>query len=474
MTHNNNAENKANKMKWWQLSLLGIACTVGTGFFLGSHLAIEVGGPAVIAAYGAAAIATYLVFDRLAQMTAQQPMEGSFRSYAKQAFGRWAGFSSGWVYWSSEMLIIGSQLSALSLFSRFWFPQIPMWCFAAGYGLLGLFIVILGTKGFERLENMFAVMKIAAISMFILLAILALAGVFKTHAHGAAMPTNWLPAGITGIWAALIFVFYAYGGLEVIGLMAVRLENTEEAPKAGKIMLIVLASVYMLSIGFVLMLEPWQSYKANESPFVVALTDYKLAFVPHLFNAVLIIAGFSTMTASLFAVTTIIVTLAKDADAPPLFAKGSNENGRKPLSAVCLTAIGVSGSVLFALLMPENVYEYMTTAAGLMLLYNWLFILVTSGRLLPRSVWNRTKQYTGMCLIGAAISGTLFHRISRPGFFISLGFIAVIGFVTWFMRRRWNHPLSEQNPIRFESKIQTESNKRHSGNDRNRGKQPVR
>ncbi len=78
------------------------------------------------------------------------------------------------------------------------------------------------------------------------------------------------------------------------------------------------------------MLEPWRSYAAEKSPFVVVLVDYKLPFVPHLFNAVLIIAGFSTMTASLFAVTTMIVTLASDGDAPPFFSKGKKKEGKTP------------------------------------------------------------------------------------------------------------------------------------------------
>ncbi|NHN32868.1 amino acid permease [Paenibacillus agricola] len=425
------------KLAWWQLSLLGVACTIGTGFFLGSHLAIEIGGPAVVFAYAIAAFGAYLVFDKLAQMTADHPMDGSFRSYAKKAYGRWAGFSSGWVYWSSELLIMGSQLTALSLFSRFWFPQIPMWCFAAGYGILGLLVIIIGTKGFERMENIFAVTKIAAIFMFIVIALLILFNVITTTDHGPAVPQDWLPTGVTGLWAALIFAFYGYGGLEVMGLMAIRLKKPSDAPKAGKIMLLLLAIVYVSSIGLVLLLEPWTSYVAKESPFVVSLADYKLPFVPHFFNAALIIAGFSTMTASLFAVTTMLVTLANDCDAPSIFAANKNNEKKKPLSAFGLTALGLGASVLFALLMPESVYEYVTTAASLMLLYNWLFILMTSGRLLKLTIWGKIKKYLGIGLVALAVAGTLFHSVSRPGFYISLGFIAVIALLTLIMSRVW-------------------------------------
>nr|WP_313958154.1 hypothetical protein [Paenibacillus sp. Y412MC10] len=43
-----------------------------------------------------------------------------------------------------------------------------------------------------------------------------------------------------------------------------------------------------------------------------------------------------------------------------------------------------------------------------------------------------------MVLIGLTLIGTLFHKISRPGFYISLGFIVVIGCVTMIMRHFWN------------------------------------
>ncbi|HEY0827471.1 MAG TPA: GerAB/ArcD/ProY family transporter, partial [Bacilli bacterium] len=126
------------KLRWWQLSLLGVACTIGTGFFLGSGIALKIGGPSAIISFILAAFGTYFVFDVLSRMTVDDPQKGSFRSYAKKAFGRWAGFSSGWVYWCSELLISGSQMTALAIFSRFWFPDIPMWVFSTGYALAGL------------------------------------------------------------------------------------------------------------------------------------------------------------------------------------------------------------------------------------------------------------------------------------------------------------------------------------------------
>lgn len=84
MEHTKHRKRTENTLTWWQLALLGVASTIGTGYFLGSSLGIRLGGPAVLISFVLAAIATFIVFDVLARMTAEDPREGSFRSYAKK------------------------------------------------------------------------------------------------------------------------------------------------------------------------------------------------------------------------------------------------------------------------------------------------------------------------------------------------------------------------------------------------------
>lgn len=423
------------KLKWWQLSLLGIAGTIGTGYFLGSGLAISMGGPAVLLAYILAAGGTYVVFDALARMTAEHPEQGSFRSYAKKAFGSWAGFGSGWVYWFSELLIMGSQLTALSIFSRFWFPAVPMWVFAAGFAAVSLLIVFFGNKGFDRVENILAVIKVAAILMFLVIAAALLAGWIGGGKFTPKVPLGvkaLFPSGGIGLWSAFIFAFYAYGGIEVLGIMSYRLKKPEEAPKAGKVMLLGLAGVYVLSIGLAVIMVPLSAFNPKESPFVLALRSDHLAFVPHLFNGVLIIAGFSTMTASLYAITSMMITLAQEGDAPKLFSKKWKD--KYPFYALCLIAAGLIGAIMMSLWLPGKVYEYITTAAGLMILYNWSFILLSAGRLLKPRLLSGVKRWTGLVLIAAAVAGTLFHALSRPGFYISLLIVSLIALSDWIVQ----------------------------------------
>jgi aromatic amino acid permease len=426
-------------LAWWQLSLIGIGCIIGTGYFLGSAIAIKHTGPSVLLSYVLAALGTYFVYDVLARMSADDPQKGSFCAYSKKAFGRWAGFSCGWVYWVSEMLISGSQLTALSLFARFWFPSVPLWVFASGFAILGLLVVIAGTKGFEKAENIFAVIKVAAILMFIILGGLVLYGLFGGDSADPNVPYSMsalFPKGFSGWWSSLIYAFYAFGGIEIMGLMAIQLKEKKNAQKSGTVMLILLAVIYLTSITLALLLVPWNSFNEKESPFVLALHDFDLPFFPHVFNGALIIAGFSTMTASLFAVTNILVTLSETKDAPQLFSKKFTKR-KIPFPALGLTTAGMTVSIILALLIPGKVYEYLTTAAGLMLLYNWCFILFSSRRLLKLNGWENIKQYAGLLLIAAAISGTVMQQTSRTGFFFSLGFISIIALVLLKMKKVW-------------------------------------
>ncbi|MBB6444565.1 amino acid permease [Bacillus benzoevorans] len=426
-------------LAWWQLSLIGVGCTIGTGFFLGSAIGIKITGPSIVLSFVLAAIGTYIVYNLLAQMTAEDPQDGSFCYYASKAYGRWAGFSCGWNYWSSNILIMGSQLTALSILSKFWFPNIPLWLFASGYAIMSIIVVITGSKGFDKVENLLAIIKTAAIVMFIIIAFAAVFGWLHGDIQHAGIPdgaNSWFAEKWKGFWSSLIYAFYAYGGIEVIGLMAMRLKKKEDAPKAGIIMLIVLVVIYVSSLGFAVFMASHGTFSAKESPFVTALAPYQFTFFPHVFNAAIILAGFSTMTASLFGVTTLLVTLADSGDAPKLFAKKLKKFKDLPLTSLILAVIGLMASIVTALLLPGKIYEYITTAAGILILFNWTFIVISALKILTINIGGKLLAFSGIILILAAVSGTLMEESIRMGFFVSLLFTALIGLAAIIMQKK--------------------------------------
>lgn len=429
------------RLSWWQLSLLGIGCTLGTGFFLGTSMAIHKSGPAVVIPFLLAAIATYIVYDALVKMSVDNPDKGSFRTYAKQAFGNWAGFSNGWIYLISEMLIMGSQLTALGIFTKLWFPTLPLWVAASIYAALGLAVILTGMKGFEKFQNIFGALKAAAVVMFIIVAVVLIIKGFNSESTTLeALHANYeefFSQGVKGLWLGLLYAFYAFGGIEVMGLMVIDLKNPKEAPKAGKVMLIAITIIFLMAIMLALALVSWKDFNIEESPFITALNGYHIPFFADIFNGVLIIAGFSTMVASLYAVITILITLAEDHDAPASLAKKGKM--KIPFPAFIFLASGLIVTIVVGFLMPEKIFEYLVTAAGLMLIYNWLFILVTYRKLMELSKWEHVKNGIGMLLIVVTVSGTLGEKTSRLGFFVSLLFIIIIGIATWIVMKRQKH-----------------------------------
>ncbi|MNW15519.1 hypothetical protein D3C71_2140510 [compost metagenome] len=83
-----------------------------------------------------------------------------------------------------------------------------------------------------------------------------------------------------------------------------------------------------------------------------------------------------------------------------------------------------------------------------------------------------------MALITLAVLGTLFHSISRPGFFISLGFTGVIAAITFLMKRVWKKqdggPSTKEKPERLHAEEDAEADKGQTGNHRHRHKEPAR
>ncbi|WP_230459112.1 amino acid permease [Terrilactibacillus tamarindi] len=431
-------QNEKNKLEWWQLSLIGVGCTIGTGYFLGSSIGIITTGPSIVFSFIMAAVGTYIVYRFLAKMTADDPLEGSFCSYAKKAFGQWAGFSCGWIYWSSNILIMGSQLTALSILSKFWFHQIPLWVFSTGYGVTAIIVVLLGTKGFGKIENILAIIKTAAIVMFILLAFSALLNWIPGDSSDAHVPHSMrelFPHQFIGFWSSLIYAFYAFGGIEVIGLMAMQLKKKEDAPKSGSIMLLVLTIIYVLSLGLAVCMLQYQRFSEDESPFVKAMENTHLSFFPHVFNGAIIIAGFSTMTAALFGVTNLLVTLAKDGDAPSFFALKVKKINNLPLPSLGIATLGMLISIITALLLPDKTYEYITTAAGILLLFNWLFIIISAIRILKLNVLDKWMASIGILFLIGAISGTMMEKMIRPGFFVSIISVAVIVIISLILTK---------------------------------------
>src|SRR5580692_1063589 len=110
-----------------QLSMIAIGGAIGTGPFLGSGSAIRLAGPAVVLSYAIGALIALLLMGCLAEMTVAHPTSGSFGAWAEFYISPLAGFLVRYAYWSSIMLAVGTEVTAIAVYMRYWYPHVPGW-----------------------------------------------------------------------------------------------------------------------------------------------------------------------------------------------------------------------------------------------------------------------------------------------------------------------------------------------------------
>ena len=153
-----------------RLTMIAIGGAIGTGLFLGSAFAIGLAGPAVLLSYGIGALIALLLMGCLAEMTVAHTTSGSFGAYAEYYVGPLAGFLVRYAYWTCIVLAVGTEVTAIALYMRLWFPQVAGWVWIVGVSGLLILVNARSVTVFGAVEYWFSAIKIAAILAFIVLA----------------------------------------------------------------------------------------------------------------------------------------------------------------------------------------------------------------------------------------------------------------------------------------------------------------
>ncbi len=81
------------------MTMISIGGAIGAGLFVGSGAGIRQAGPGILLSYALTSLIVVLIMRMLAELAVARPDTGAFAVYARLAFGRWAGFAGGWMYW---------------------------------------------------------------------------------------------------------------------------------------------------------------------------------------------------------------------------------------------------------------------------------------------------------------------------------------------------------------------------------------
>ncbi|WP_254259640.1 amino acid permease [Leucobacter chinensis] len=365
---------------------MALGSAIGTGLFMGSAGAIQSAGPAVLIAYIVGGAAVFMVMRALGEMAVRHPVSGSFAQYASRYVGPFAGFVAGWTYTFEMFVVALADVTAFGLYMGFWFPDVERWIWVLAIVFFIAALNLISVKVFGELEFWFSLIKITAIVLMIVggIAIMIFglgnqgenaAGIQNLVSHGGFMPN-----GLWGLLASFTIVMFAFGGIEVIGITAGEAQEPRKViPKAINSVPMRILLFYVLTLGVIMSLQPWNTITGEKSPFVSIFESLGISGAAHVLNVVVITAAVSAINADIFGAGRMLHGLAEQGQAPKAFMK-LTRNGVPWLTVVTMVSALLVGVVLNALF-PDQIFFLIAALATFATVLVWLMILISHVRM---------------------------------------------------------------------------------------------
>ncbi|OFT90666.1 MULTISPECIES: amino acid permease [Corynebacterium] len=374
-------------LKTRHLTMMGLGSAIGAGLFLGSGVGVRAAGPAILLSYVVAGVLVIFVMRMLGELAAARPASGTFATYGRQAFGHWAGFSLGWLYWFMLIMVMGAEITGAGAIMGSWFG-VPGWIPALVAVVIFTIVNLAAVRGFGEFEYWFAFIKVAVIVIFILIGFALLFGLFPDYdSPGLSNFSDFAPNGIAGIAAGLLAVAFAFGGIEIVTIAAAESEKPSESIASAVRAVILRISIFYLGAVFLIAaLLPFKTLgaaeSAAESPFTRVL---ELAGIPGAVKGmeiVIVLALLSAFNAQIYATSRLVFSFSKTGYAPKFFAQVNSS--RVPIRAVISSLLFAFISVALQVWGPANLIGILFNAVGGSLLVIWLMIALSQIKLRPQ------------------------------------------------------------------------------------------
>ena len=374
------------ELKARHLTMIAIGGSIGTGLFVASGATVSQAGPGgALLSYALIGLMVYFLMTSLGELAAFMPVSGSFSTYGAKYVEEGFGFALGWNYWYNWAVTIAVDLVASQLVMSYWFPDTPGWIWSALF--LGLMFLLnyISVKGFGEAEYWFALIKVVAIALFLIVGVVFLGTGTPVAGHTTGMHLITENGGMFphGLLPALVLVqgvIFAFAGIELIGTAAGECKDPAKMmPKAINSVIWRIGLFYVGSVVLLVLLLPWNAYQAGQSPFVTFFSKLGVPYIGTIMNIVVLTAALSSLNSGLYSTGRILRSLAMGGSAPKLMAKMSSQ--QVPYAGILVTCgIYVIGVVL-NYLVPSQVFEIVLNIASLGIIASWAFIIVCQMRL---------------------------------------------------------------------------------------------
>ncbi|CCK72301.1 branched-chain amino acid permease BAP2 KNAG_0J02200 [Huiozyma naganishii CBS 8797] len=384
-------------MKTRHVIMMTLGTGIGTGLLVANAKGLHFGGPAaLVIGYGLVSMVTYIMIQAAGEMAVAYPtLPGNFNTYASIFVSKPFGFATVWLFCIQWLTVLPLELITASLIIKYWTEKVNADVFVVIFYVFLLFIHFIGVKAYGETEFVFNLCKILMIAGFIIFSIVVNCGGAGHdgyiggkywHSPGAFAGTN-AAERFKGVCYVLVSGYFSYGGTELYVLSVNEQENPRKStPIAAKQSIYRILVIYLLTmilIGFTVPFNDDQLMGAggsatHASPYVLAASIHGVRVVPHIINAVILIAVISVANSSLYAAPRLLCSLAEQGYAPKFMTYVDREG--RPLYA--LLACAVFGVIAFSACsdQEEQVFTWLAAIAGLSELFTWSSIMLSHVR----------------------------------------------------------------------------------------------
>ncbi len=369
------------------VQMIAIGGAIGTGLFLGAGGRLQAAGPALALIYLVCGIFSFFILRALGELVLHRPSSGSFVSYAREFLGEKAAYVAGWMYFVNWAMTGIVDITAVALYMHYWsaFGDVPQWVFALGALAIVGTMNMIGVKWFAEMEFWFALVKVLAIAIFLVVGVVFLGtgkpldgnatGFHLVTDNGGLFPHGLLPALVL-----VQGVVFAFASIELVGTAAGECKDPATMlPKAINSVIWRIGLFYVGSVVLLVLVLPWNAYQAGQSPFVTFFSKLGVPYVGSIMNIVVLSAALSSLNSGLYSTGRILRSMAMGGSAPKFMSKMSGQ--QVPYAGILVTiAVNVIGVVL-NYYVPSQVFEIVLNVASLGIIASWGFIVVCQMRL---------------------------------------------------------------------------------------------
>jgi amino acid transporter len=379
--------------------MISIGGVIGTGLFLGTAKYLAAAGPlGLLLGYGIVSSACVAVMLCLGELTTLLPVPGGQVTLAGRFVDPAMAFAMGWNYWYSWTITLPAELSAAAVLIDYWNQTINNAAWITILAVVVIVINFLGTRAFGECEFWFASIKVVTIVGLIILGIVIDLGGAPTHDRlgfrywhnpGPLKQFDGIPGALgrfAGVWSVLIGAAYAFLGTEILGMTAAETRNpTKNIPIAIRGVWVRILLFYIIGVFVLGLICPSNDPRlvtgtgnAASSAWVIAVQRAGIKVLPSIANACFLTSACSAGSSDLYTSSRALYGLAKNGQAPKIFAR-TNSRGT-PIYALALCAAFAALSYMGVSQSASTVFNWFSNMSAVSGMFNWFGICLTGIR----------------------------------------------------------------------------------------------